>query len=219
MTRTQVKICGIKDREMMAAALAAGADYIGLVFFARSPRNVSLDVARDLATKMRGRAKSVALTVDADDTTLRQIAETVRPDMIQLHGRESRNRVKEIRELFGIPVIKAVKVGDERDAADAVKFETAADLILFDARPPSSGGEALPGGNGVPFDWQALASLPPSLHFMLSGGLSPDTVAVAIRQTGARAVDVSSGVERAPGIKDAELIKRFVKNAKAAHHA
>lgn len=203
-----VKICGLRTPEAMAAALAAGADMVGLVFFPPSPRHVSLEAAAELARLARGRAKIVALTVDADDALLKAIVEAVKPDILQLHGSESPERVAAIRKRFGIAVMKAIKVATAEDAAVALDYAGKADLVLYDARPPK--GAVLPGGNGVAFDWHALEGVREALPFMLSGGLNPANVALAIRATGATMVDVSSGVETAPGVKDNQLIAQFV---------
>jgi phosphoribosylanthranilate isomerase len=205
---TEAKICGITTREALEAALAGGADYVGLVFFSRSPRHLEIAEARELAAHARGKAKIVALVVDPDDPTLREIINEVSPDYLQLHGLEVPERVAEIKQRFGRPVIKAIPVETSEDAESAHDFADVADLILFDAKPPR--GARLPGGNGIAFDWQALETVSRDRPFMLSGGLTPETVADAIRVTGAGAVDVSSGVESAPGVKDPELIRRFL---------
>lgn len=208
------KICGLSTIEAVDAAVEGGADYIGLVFFEKSPRNVSLETAARLAAHAKSRAKVVALTVDADDNTLEGIVSAVAPDALQLHGRETSSRVAEIKTRFGVPIIKAVGITSAADMEAARQF-SAADLMLYDAKPlPNS---ERPGGNGVAFDWRLLADAEPG-SFMLSGGLTPDNVAEAIALTHAAAVDVSSGVESAPGVKDAQLIRRFlhaVKTAKA----
>ena len=211
---TEVKICGLKTVEAVDTALDGGADYIGLVFFPRSPRHVDAKTALKLADRARGQAKIVALFVDPDDKVLDSIIETVQPDMIQLHGDESGPRVREIRKRFHLPVIKAVKVGTAVDAARALRYNESADLILFDAK--AKPGAALPGGNGLSFDWRALADVKDRMKFMLSGGLTPENVAAAIALTGAGAVDVSSGVESAPGVKDNGMIRRFLKAVKEA---
>ena len=205
---TEVKICGLKTIEAVDAALDGGADYIGLVFFPRSPRHIDIKTALTLADRARGQAKIVALFVDPDDKVLDSIIETVQPDMIQLHGDESGPRVREIRKRFHLPVIKAIKVGTAVDAARALRYNESADLILFDAKTPA--GAKLPGGNGLSFDWRALAAVKDQMKFMLSGGLTAENVGAAIAMTGAGAVDVSSGVESAPGVKDAGLIRRFL---------
>lgn len=200
----------------MTAALDAGADYVGLVFFPRSPRNVTLEQAGELATLARGRSKIVALTVDPDDRLIETIIKIVAPDFIQLHGREPPQRVAQISQTFKIPVMKAIKVATVTDAAVALDYRDAASLILFDAKVDETTAQArhktagqLPGGNGLTFDWSALDDIKDNLDFMLSGGLNANNVGDAIRATGAVAVDVSSGVELAPGIKDLDKIKAF----------
>jgi phosphoribosylanthranilate isomerase len=211
----EVKICGLSTPETVDAAIEAGADFIGLVFFPKSPRNVSLEQAAALAERARGRSRIVALVVDADDALLTAIAETVHPDFIQAHGSETPERVAEIERLTGRPVIKAIRVKDEADIAAAARFSNAASLILYDAKAPETLGSALPGGNGHAFDWGLLeGGHRPA--FMLAGGLNPENVEAAIRVTGAPMVDVSSGVESAPGIKDLWLIRKFVEAAKRA---
>lgn len=213
---TEVKICGLRSEAALEAALAGGADYVGFVFFARSPRNIAPDAARALADKARGRAKVVALFVDPDDKLLADVVDVVAPDIIQLHGAESPARVSEIARRFGRPVLKAVSVADAKDVEAALAYTGYADRILFDAKPLPGDAAALPGGNGLAFDWQALAGLQGRIDFMLAGGLDPANVAAAIRCTGARAVDVSSGVESRPGEKDPDLIRRFLQAAKTA---
>jgi phosphoribosylanthranilate isomerase len=209
---TKVKICGLKTEAALEAALAGGADYVGLVFFPPSPRNVTLAVAKALADRARGRARIVALMVDPDDALVAQVAASVAPDLIQLHGYETPTRVAEVRARWGISVMKAVPVETAEDAHAARQFSPAADLILFDARAPAD--SARPGGNGAPFDWRTLLGVTEGIPFVLSGGLTPDNVAEAIRLTGATIVDVSSGVESRPGEKDPELIRRFLRAAK-----
>jgi phosphoribosylanthranilate isomerase len=210
----RVKICGIRTAEAMAAALEARADLVGLVFFPPSPRNVSIEDAVPLADFARGYAAIVALVVDADDALLGAIMAAVNPDMLQLHGNETPARVAEIRERFGKPVMKAIKVETAADARAALAYRDAADLVLFDAKPPK--GADRPGGHGVAFDWNVIADLKGQVPFMLGGGLGPGNVGEAIRITGATVVDVSSGVESAPGVKDPELIRAFVAAAKGA---
>jgi phosphoribosylanthranilate isomerase len=212
-----VKICGLKTEAALEAALAAGADYVGLVFCEGSPRNVDLDTARRLAAKARGRAKIVALLVDPDDRQVADVVAAADPDVIQLHGSETPARVAAIAKRFGRPVMKAVKVETAADAEAALGYRGAADLILFDAKAPEGRPGALPGGNGVAFDWQVLEGVRGKLAYMLAGGLTPMNVGEAIRLTGAQAVDVSSGVESRPGEKDAELIRRFLHAAKTAN--
>jgi phosphoribosylanthranilate isomerase len=208
---TKVKICGLSTPETMQAALDAGADMIGLVFFAKSPRNVSLEQAAALAAQARGRAKIVALTVDADDALLKAIIHATRPDYIQAHGSETPERVAEITAKSGVPVIKAIKVKETADVASAKAFTDVAAFCLFDAKAPE---DLLPGGNGLSFDWNLLKGK--DGQFMLSGGLNPENVAGAIRLTRAPMVDVSSGVESTPGKKDISLIRSFIARAKAA---
>lgn len=214
---TRVKICGIKTAEAMSVALAAGADDVGLVLFPPSPRNVGLKEARQLADQARGRARIVVLTVDADDVLLADIVEVVKPELLQLHGNETPDRVSEIRQRYGIPVMKAIKVATAADAAEALAYTRVADLVLFDARPPKDADR--PGGHGAVFDWRALDGVKDKVRYMLSGGLTPENVAEAIRATGAGAVDVSSGVESAPGVKDPARIRAFVTAARAAEAA
>jgi phosphoribosylanthranilate isomerase len=205
-----VKICGLSTEATLSVALEAGAAYVGLVFYPKSPRAVDTATAARLARIARGRAKIVALTVDPDDALIDEIASQVTPDLLQLHGRETTERVEAIRTRTGIAVMKAISVQTAKDAARALDYDRIADLILFDARPPEGRANALPGGNGVAFDWRALLGVRDTVRFMLSGGLTPENVAEAIRLTGATAVDVSSGVERAPGEKDPEKIRQFI---------
>ena len=214
---TKVKICGLRDEAGLDAALNAGADYVGFVFFPRSPRNVAPAVARQLADRARGRAKTVALLVDPDDQLLEEVVGAVDPDIIQLHGAESPARVGEVAKRFGKPVMKAVAVANADDVSAALSYRGVAERILFDAKPLPSEGSGLPGGNGIAFDWQALAGLEDGLDFMLAGGLTPLNVAEAVRLTRAPAVDVSSGVESRPGEKDPDLIRRFISAAKTAN--
>jgi phosphoribosylanthranilate isomerase len=209
---TKVKICGLKTEAALEAALAAGADYVGLVFFPESPRNVAPETAKALAARARGRAQIVALMVDPDDALIETVMSAAAPDILQLHGEETPERVGEISSRWGRPVMKAIRVATAEDARAAADYRDAADLILFDARAPAD--STRPGGNGAPFDWRALAGVGGKLSYALSGGLTPDNVAEAIRITGAEIVDVSSGVESRPGEKDAELIRRFLRAAK-----
>lgn len=208
-----VKICGIRIPADLEAAVSAGASHCGLVFYPPSPRSLPLADAAALVRLARGRVTMVALTVNADDALLADIAAEVQPDMIQLHGRETPERTARIREITGRPLIKAVSVAGPDDVAAAQAWRGAADLILFDAKPPVR-PSALPGGNGLSFDWSLLAGVKGRMPFALSGGLTPDNVADAIAATGPTLVDVSSGVETAPGQKDAQLIRRFVAAAR-----
>lgn len=211
---TDVKICGLSTAETMAAALDAGAAYVGLVFFPKSPRNVSLATAASLANQARGRARIVALVVDPDDATLDAIVREVAPDWLQLHGHESLERVAAVKHRHGLPVLRAIPVSAPSDVTAAAPFAAIADLVLFDAKPPP--GAALPGGNGLPFDWKLLDSVGGAYPFMLSGGLTPDNVATAVALVAPAAVDVSSGVESAPGVKSPELIRRFLRAVKGS---
>jgi phosphoribosylanthranilate isomerase len=208
MGTTRVKICGLSEARHVAAAAEAGAAYVGFVFFPKSPRNVSLEVARDLAVGVPPGIAKVALTVDASDAEIDAITGTVPLDMLQLHGSETPERVAEIRARTGLPVMKAVGIAGADDLAKIDTYAEVADQILVDAKPPKDAD--LPGGNGLAFDWRLVANRRWSLPWMLAGGLTPDTVAEAVALTGARQVDVSSGVERAPGEKDADLIRAFL---------
>ena len=210
----EIKICGLSTAETLEASLSAGADMVGMVFFAPSPRHVDLATAASLGAQARGRAQIVALTVDADDATLAAIIDALRPDMLQLHGRESVERVATIRARFGLPVMKALGIASAEDLAALAAYEVVADRLLLDAKPPK--GATLPGGNGVAFDWNLIAGLDPARPFMLSGGLDPENVADAVRLIHPPGLDVSSGVERGPGIKDPSRIEAFLRAARAA---
>ena len=208
----KVKICGVRTPAIIEEAAKSGADFIGLVLFAKSPRYVELEEARVLAAIARGRIGSVAVMVDPDDELIAGVVERVRPDFLQLHGNETPERVSAVKALSGLPVMKAVAVAEPADLRRAADYAGSADYILFDAK--AAPDATLPGGNGVAFDWQILAGAKPP--FALSGGLTPETVGEAIRVTGATLVDVSSGVERAPGEKDAKLVAGFIRAAKSA---
>ncbi len=205
---TSVKICGLKTAEDVAAVAAAGARYAGLVFFAKSPRHLDNEQARALALALPNGIAKVALTVNADDATLDAITAQVPLDMLQLHGSESVERVKEVRARYGLPVMKAIGIADEEDLAQISTYTQVADQLLIDAKPPKNAD--LPGGNGLAFDWRLLAGRRWATPWMLAGGLTPDNVAEAIHLTGAKQVDVSSGVESAPGVKNAVKIADFV---------
>lgn len=209
-----VKICGLKTEPALDAALDAGAAYVGLVFYPPSPRSLTPEGAKLLADRARGKARIVTLLVDPDDATLEAVVTLVEPDLIQLHGHESPERAAAIRKRWGRPTMKAISVADEKDARLALEYRRAADMILFDTKAPRELAGALPGGNGLTFDWRLLVGIKHGLPFMLSGGLTPANVAEAIRATGAQAVDVSSGVETQPGEKSAELIRQFISAAK-----
>jgi phosphoribosylanthranilate isomerase len=208
-----VKICGLSTRETLDAALDAGADMVGFVFFPPSPRHLALETARGLGREVKQRAIKVALTVDADDTTLEGIVAALQPDILQLHGLETVARLVAIKQKFGREVMKALPVERASDLASLPDYAGAADRILFDARPPK--GATRPGGLGAVFDWDLLKDLDLKLPFMVSGGLHAGNVAEAVRVTRAGGVDVSSGVERAPGIKDIEMIRDFIRAARA----
>ena len=208
-----VKICGLSTPETLDAALQAGADMVGFVFFPPSPRHIGMDAARDLGQRARGRAVKVALTVDADDAALANIVETLRPDILQLHGRETVARLRDIKQAFGLPVMKAIAVEAPADLVPLPGYATVADRILFDARAPR--GATRPGGLGAAFDWHVLENLELAVPFMVSGGLTRENVAAAVGLTRAGGVDVSSGVERAPGVKDPEMIEAFIRTARA----
>jgi phosphoribosylanthranilate isomerase len=211
-----VKICGLSTRETLDAALEAGADMVGFVFFPPSPRHLSLETARELGRQAKGRATKVALTVDADDATLENIIETLQPDILQLHGKETTARLRDVKSKFGLPVMKALPVETAADLAPLAGFAGVADRILFDARAPKDATR--PGGLGAVFDWHVLEKLDLELPFMVSGGLNATNAAEAIRVTRASGIDVSSGVERAPGVKDPELIRAFIRAARATEH-
>ncbi|ARJ66828.1 N-(5'-phosphoribosyl)anthranilate isomerase [Magnetospirillum sp. ME-1] len=208
----EVKICGIIDEEAMDAAIEGGADYVGLVFFAKSPRNVTPDRAAELVEFTPGDVTKVGLFVDPDDATLDSVLTRVRLDLLQLHGSETPERVEAIRLEYGLPVMKVLSVSEAADLDAAEPYLAVADRLLFDAKPPK--GALLPGGNAVSFDWTILAGRKWGLPWMLAGGLTLANVAEAIRISGAPCVDVSSGVESAPGIKDAEKINAFIKAAR-----
>ncbi|WP_339645474.1 phosphoribosylanthranilate isomerase [Jannaschia helgolandensis] len=203
----RTKICGLTRLSDVAAVSEAGAAYMGLVFFQKSPRNVSFPQARDLALAAPVGLAKVALLVNPDDALLDAITETVPLDMIQLHGTETPERVAEVRTRTGLPVMKAVGLRDAADLPILDRYADVADQVLVDAKPPEDAG--LPGGNGVGFDWRLIAGREWKTPWMLAGGLTPDNVSEAVRLTGARQVDVSSGVESAPGVKDARLIAAF----------
>ena len=214
MPDIRVKICGLTRPADLQAVADAGAAYAGFVFFAKSPRNLSVADARALALQAPAGLAKVALVVDADDATLDRIVGEVPLDMLQLHGSESPDRVAEIRARHGLPVMKAIGIADAGDLQKIDLYAPVADQLLIDAKPPT--GADLPGGNGLSFDWRLLQGRKYwQKPWMLAGGLTPENVATAVRLTGARQVDVSSGVESAPGVKDADLIRAFVAAAQA----
>lgn len=205
---TKIKICGLTTPDTLDAALDGGADFVGAVVFAKSPRHLAPDAAANLFARARGLAKVVAVTVDPDDGLLEEIARTLRPDFIQLHGAETAARAEQVRALTGAGVIKALPIRQGDDFAAADEWDYHADHLMFDAKPPE--GSALPGGAGRRFDWSLLTDRAFRHPWFLAGGLNPDNVAEALRITGAPMVDVSSGVESAPGVKDAGRIAAFI---------
>jgi phosphoribosylanthranilate isomerase len=208
-----VKICGLATVDDVRACADAGANYIGLVFFEKSPRNITIPAARELALAAPLGLAKVALVVNPSDAELDAITATVPLDMLQLHGRETPERVAEVKARYGLPVMKAVGIADGDDLPKLESYFGVADQILVDAKPPK-GGE-LPGGNGLSFDWRLIAGRRWPCPWMLAGGLTPENVAEAVKMTGAKQVDVSSGVEDAPGQKNAELIQKFVQSSRA----
>jgi len=210
-----IKICGLSTPDTLAAAIDAGADMVGFVFFAPSPRNLSMQQARVLGAQAQGKTLKVALSVDADDAFIDAMIEAARPDLLQLHGNESPERVRALKARTGLPIIKAIHVSGAHDLAACALYEDAASRLIFDARPPK--GAALPGGNGAAFDWTILERVATKTSWMLSGGLGIHNVAEALAVTRAHGLDVSSGVESAPGVKDVDLIGRFVAQSRSAY--
>ena len=209
-----IKICGLKTPETLAAALDGGATHVGFIFFAKSPRNVAPELAGRLREAARGRAKAVAVTVDADDAFLDAIVAAMAPDMLQLHGKESPQRVAGVKARYGLPVMKAFSVSERADLDRLAPYRGVADRFLFDARPPK--GSELPGGNGVSFDWSLLGGLDRDVDYMLSGGLDAANLGDALRLAHPPGIDVSSGVESVPGVKDTAKIDQFLKAVRAA---
>jgi phosphoribosylanthranilate isomerase len=207
-----VKICGLSTRETLDAALDAGADMVGFVFFPLSPRHLGLEKARELGRQANGRAVKVALSVDADDAALGNIVDALQPDILQLHGKETVARVRDIKQKFSTRVLKALAIETPADLASLPGYAAVADQILFDARAPKHATR--PGGLGATFDWHVLENLALKIPFMVSGGLNAGNVAEALRVTRAGGVDVSSGVENAPGIKDPDMIRAFIRAAR-----
>jgi phosphoribosylanthranilate isomerase len=212
-----IKICGLKTPDALDAALDAGADMVGFVFFTPSPRHLAFATARELGARVRGRAEIVALSVNADDDWLAASIEALRPDWLQLHGKETPDRVAAVRARFGLPVMKALPVAERADLAAVDRYAGIADRLLFDARAPLDATR--PGGLGKSFDWRLLTDIDPRVPFVLSGGLDASNIADALRITRAAAVDVSSGVERAPGEKDPSKIRAFIEAAREAAEA
>lgn len=209
-----VKICGLKSPEALEVALESGADLTGFVFFPPSPRNLGLEAAKLLGAQVKGRAGKVALTVDANDETLRAIVDALKPDLLQLHGHETPERVATVRSRFGVPVMKVLPISERSDLSPIREFANVSDRLMFDARPPQEATR--PGGLGRTFDWTLLKGIDPKINFMLGGGLDAGNLAQALAITNAPGVDVSSGVERAPGEKDLDKIRAFIRAARAA---
>ncbi len=209
-----IKICGIKTPALLEAAIEAGADMVGFMHFERSPRHVDLETLQELISLARGRVETCVVLVNPDNSCVMEVA-AFSPDWIQLHGPETPHRVEAIRDEAGIAILKAVSIGSADDVAGVAQFADVADRMLLDAKAPKGADRS--GGNGVTFDWNLLKALDHSLGFMLSGGLTPDTVGDAIRQVRPMGVDVSSGVETAPGVKSAALIRSFTARAREAH--
>ncbi|TPN47631.1 MULTISPECIES: phosphoribosylanthranilate isomerase [unclassified Mesorhizobium] len=209
-----IKICGLKTDQAMAAALAGGASHVGFIFFAKSPRYLEPAEAGRLREAARGKALAVAVTVDAGDAVLDEIVEKMQPDMLQLHGSETPERIAEVKARHGLPVMKALPLSEAADLDRIRSFIGVADRFLFDAKPPK--GSELPGGNGVTFDWRILAGLDAGVDYMLSGGLNAANIGDALRLANPPAIDISSGVESAPGVKDPALIEQFFRAVRAA---
>ncbi|MBL4918818.1 phosphoribosylanthranilate isomerase [Szabonella alba] len=213
MSDIRVKICGLRSLSDMAAVVSSRASYAGMVFFPKSPRHLSLEQARVLAFAAPPGLAKVALTVDAEDAMLDELVDQIPLDLLQLHGHETPARVAEVKARYGLPVMKAIGVADEADLAGLMEYSLAADQLLIDAKPPN--GAEVPGGNGLAFDWRLLVGRKWLKPWMLAGGLTPENLAEALRLTGARQVDVSSGVESAVGVKDPQRIAAFVKAAQS----
>ncbi|MFN7025873.1 MAG: phosphoribosylanthranilate isomerase [Pseudorhizobium sp.] len=205
--KPDIKICGLKTPEAVERAVSRGATHIGFIFFPKSPRNIAPETAAELADRVRSKVTIVAVTVDADDEELDDIVHLLKPDIIQMHGHETPDRILQVKALYGLPVMKAFSVREAVDLERVDPYLGVADRFLFDAKAPA--GSELPGGNGVSFDWDIMASLDASVDYMLSGGLNKDNVGLALASTRARGVDVSSGVESAPGVKDVAMMDAF----------
>jgi phosphoribosylanthranilate isomerase len=212
-----VKICGLSTRETLDVALAERADMVGFMFFPPSPRHLSLGQAEDLGRQVKGRAQKVAISVDAEDALFDNIIEALRPDLLQLHGKESVARVRDVKARFRLPVMKVMSVETQADLAGLAGYAAVADRILFDAKAPKDATR--PGGLGATFDWRLLQGLDLKIPFMVSGGLNAGNLAEAVRVTGAGGVDTSSGVESAPGVKDPGKIRAFIRAARAVDEA
>ncbi len=215
--KLDVKICGLRTTDAAEKAVALGATHVGFIFFPKSPRNIEPDDAGRIADAVRGKAKIVAVTVDADNDFLDEIVYSLKPDILQLHGKESPDRVLTVKAVYGLPVIKALAIREAEDLERVDPYLGIVDRFLFDAKPPA--GSDLPGGNGVSFDWTILHRLDAGVDYMLSGGLNRDNVAEALRVSKARAIDLSSAVESAPGVKDLDLMQQFFDAVRQAEKA
>ena len=209
-----IKICGLSTAETVAAAISGGASHVGFIFFPKSPRNVTPEEAGRLRVLAKGRALAVAVSVDADDAFLDEIVAEMAPDMLQLHGRETPQRVADVKARYGLPVIKALSVADRADLDALAPYAGIADRFLLDAKPPKEA--ELPGGNGIAFDWRLLEGLSGEVDYLLSGGLDAANVAEALSLVSPPGLDLSSGVETAPGVKDPALITQFFAAVRAA---
>ena len=212
-----IKICGLSAPETLDVALDEGADMVGFAFFGASPRNISFETARALGERVKGRALKVAFSVDADDAFLDSVVAALKPDLLQLHGKETPARVAAVKQRYGLPVMKVIAIETRADLTAIAPYTDVADRLLFDARAPREATR--PGGLGKPFDWHLLENLEIAIPYMLSGGLDAGNVADALRITRAPGVDVSSGVERVPGEKDPDRIRAFIRAARASHAA
>jgi phosphoribosylanthranilate isomerase len=209
-----IKICGLKTAAALAAALAGGASHVGFIFFPKSPRNIEPDEAGRLREAALGKAIAVAVTVDADDQALDRIVAAMQPDMLQLHGTESPERVAAVKGRYRLPVMKALSVRNAADLGAVASYRRGADRLMFDAKPPA--GSQLPGGNGVSFDWRLLVGLDADVDYMLSGGLNAANIGEALRLANPSGIDISSGVESAPGVKEPALIEAFFRAVRTA---
>jgi phosphoribosylanthranilate isomerase len=209
-----IKICGLKTEEALVAALNGGASHVGFIFFAKSPRNIEPQEAGRLRRLSEGRAKVVAVTVDATEDALDAIIEAVSPDMLQLHGSETPDRVAEVKSRYRLPAMKALSIRETADFQELARYRGVADRFLFDAKPPA--GSDLPGGNGLTFDWRLLEPLDPSLDYMLSGGINAGNIGEALAYAHPSGIDISSGVESAPGVKEPALIDAFFRAVRSA---
>ncbi len=206
--KLEIKICGLSTNESIDAVIEGGATHMGLIFFEKSPRHVSVDQAQNLSNYAGNRIMKVAVNVNADDIYLEQIVEAMKPDMLQLHGNETVSRVEELKARYCLPAMKAFAISEISDFEKVKPYIGVADKLLFDAKPPK--GSNLPGGNGVAFDWEIMDVLPKDVSYMLSGGLDASNICEAVKQSGASAVDISSGVESSAGVKDIKLIEKFL---------